>query len=156
MRKSLLVVLIIVGAAFSIVRHLIPEPQPTKSIAVLPFVDLGSVDDQGYFADGLREEITNRIARSGRGLTVTTSDSRFQTNATPLSEIARTLRVDAVLQGSIRRTGNRVHATFSLFDTSKRSVTWTRNYDLQSDSQFALENQLAESVVPSVTGYVVQ
>ena len=151
MSKTLLGILIVVGTTFSIARQLVVDTQPPKSIAVLPLVDLGSVNDQGYFVAGVREEITNRLDRAGLGITVTDPGSRFHDKNTSVLDIARSLRVDAVLQGTVRRTGDRVHASFSLFDTSKKSVAWTRTYELRSDSKFALEDELAKSVVPSVT-----
>ena len=156
MSKTLLGILIVVGTTFSIARQLILDPQPPKSIAVLPLIDLGSVNDQGYFVDGVREEITNRLDRAGLGITVTDPGSRFHDKNTSVLDIARSLRVDAVLQGTVRRTGGSVHASFSLFDTSKKSVAWTKTYELRSDSKFALEDELAKSVVPSVTEHLLQ
>ncbi len=155
MRKTFLGILIAVGIALSIARNFIVEPHPTRSIAVLPIIDLGSANDQGYFVDGLREEITNRLDRSGLGVSVTKAGPSFHERNNGLLEVARSLRVDAVLQGNIRRTGNRVHASFSLFDRSQKSIAWSMNYDFESDSEFGLQDELATSVVPSLNAYLV-
>jgi adenylate cyclase len=155
MRKTFLGTLIAVGITLSIARNFIVEPQPTRSLAVLPIIDLGSANDQGYFVDGLREEITNRLDRSGLGVSVTKAGPRFHDRNNGMLKVARSLRVDAVLQGSIRRTGNRVQASFSLFDRSQKSIAWSMNYDLESDSEFVLQDELATSVVPSLNAYLV-
>ena len=156
MSKLVIGILIAIASALSIARHFLPDARPNKSIAVLPFVDLGSVNDQGYFVDGLTEEITGRLAQSGLTVAAANSAADLKAENLGVSQIARTLGVDAVLQGSVRRDGYRVRATVILFDAAKQSVTWKDDLDLGGNSQFALQDELAKSVVPAVHALLVE
>src|SRR5436189_1128874 len=113
---------IVVGAifAFPMSRHrAVPLPFfPEKSIAVLPFLDLSQAKDQEYFCDGMSEEILDALAKvDGLRIVARTSSFSFKGKSTDVSEVGKKLNVENVLEGSLRREGNRVRITAELINT---------------------------------------
>jgi TolB-like protein/tRNA A-37 threonylcarbamoyl transferase component Bud32 len=128
-----------------------PPNPPEKSIAVLPFADLSQAKDQEYFCDGISEEILHTLARVD-GLRVLGRTSSFSfkgTNAT-VSEIGKKLNVESVLEGSVRRDGNRVRITTELINTRTGFQLWTEAYDRELQGVFALQDEITRSIVDAL------
>lgn len=119
-----------------------------KSIAVLPFADMSQAKDQEYFSDGLSEELLNLLAKVP-GLQVTSRSSAFSFKGkdTKLSQIARELNVAHILEGSVRRAGNRLRITAQLIDAGTDKHLWSETYDRPLDDIFAVQDDIARAVV---------
>jgi TolB-like protein/tetratricopeptide (TPR) repeat protein len=117
------------------------------SIAVLPFVNMSGDPDNEYFSDGLSEELLNTLVRLG-GLKVTgrTSSFAFKGQSQDLREIGRLLNVANVLEGSVRKAGNRVRITAQLIKTSDGYHLWSDTFDRELDDIFAIQAEIAERV----------
>ena len=127
-----------------------PAP-PANSIAVLPFVSLSSDPEQEYFADGIAEDLLNLLARV-EGLRVISRTSAFAFKGTQadVATIADRLGVAHVLEGSVRRSGNRVRITAQLIDTRTDSHLWSATYDREMSDIFAIQDEVARNVVANL------
>ncbi len=118
-----------------------------KSIAVLPFVNMSNDPDQEYFCDGISEEIINTIVQypnlkvSGR-----TSSFKFKGKNEDLRVIGKALGVSKILEGSIRKMGNRIRITAQLIETSNGFHLWSKQYDRQLDDIFAIQDEIAKEI----------
>ncbi len=124
-----------------------PEEPKAPSIAVLPFADLSPARDQEYFCDGLAEELIAALARI-RGVRVASRTSSFQFRASgaDVRAIGERLGVGAVLEGSVRRAGDRLRVSVQLVGTSDGYQLWSERYDRQADDVFAIQEEIAQSV----------
>ena len=121
---------------------------PEKSIAVLPFVDMSSGKDQEYFSDGISEELLNLLAKIPQlQVTARTSSFAFKGKETGIPEIARTLHVAHVLEGSVRKAGNSVRITAQLIKAGTDTHLWSQTYDRKLDDIFAIQDEIAADVV---------
>ena len=120
----------------------------TPSIAVLPFVNVSRDEENEYFADGLSEELLNVLANI-RGLRVPsrTSAFYFKGRDVDIATIARKLNVATLLEGSVRKSGTRVRITAQLIQVATDSHLWSRTYDRELDDIFAVQDDIAQSVV---------
>lgn len=119
-----------------------------RSVAVLPFVDMSAARDQEYFADGLTEELLNSLAQiEGLRVPARTSSFAFKGVNAEIREIARQLGVQTVLEGSVRRDGDRLRITAQLIDASTGYHLWSENYDRPAGEVFALQDELARAIV---------
>lgn len=120
---------------------------PAASIAVLPFVNMSTDAENGYFADGISEELLNVLAGID-GLTVAsrTSSFTFRDGKVPLPEIARTLGVQHVLEGSVRRQGQRVRITAQLIRAGTDAHLWSQTYDREVTDIFAVQEEIAQAI----------
>jgi TolB-like protein/Flp pilus assembly protein TadD len=118
------------------------------SIAVLPFVDMSRERDQGYFCEGLAEEIITALA-GVKGLNVAsrTSSFRFQGRALDSAEVGRQLGVAALLEGSVRREGRRLRIAVQLSDAAGGYQLWSERFDRDMDDVFAIQDEIARNVV---------
>jgi TolB-like protein len=124
------------------------ESQVNASIAVLPFVVLSSGEDDGYFADGLTEEILNALAQLPElQVTARTSSFFFKGQNIPVPEIAARLNVAHIVEGSVRRDGDRVRITAQLIHASDGFHLWSQSYDRTLDDVFAVQEDIAENIV---------
>ncbi len=125
-----------------------PLDKETPSIAVLPFVNMSRDEENEYFADGLSEELLNVLAKI-RGLRVAsrTSAFSFKGKDVDIPTIAQKLNVATVLEGSVRKSGNRVRITAQLIEVASDSHLWSETYDRQLDDIFAVQDDIAQSVV---------
>lgn len=116
-----------------------------KSIAVLPFEDLSEIGDQRYFSDGIAEEILNALARiNGLRVAGRTSSFSFRNSSETLDEISNALRVSHVLDGTVRKQGNKVRISAEL---SKDSIViWKENFNGTLEDVFDLQEQIAQSI----------
>lgn len=126
-------------------------PPAPHSIAVLPFVDMSVGKDHEYLADGMSEEILNHLSQSKR-LRVTSRTSSFALRDDDLDvpQIAERLDVDYVLEGSVRRSGNRMRITAQLIDAASNSHAWSQTYDRSVEDLFAVQDEIARSVAAAV------
>ena len=117
------------------------------SIAVLPFSDLSPGRDQDYFCQGLAEELINTLA-AVRGLRVLARTSAFaiQGQGLDVREIGRRLRVDTVLEGSVRKSGSRLRITTQLVDAAEGYQLWSKKFDRNLDDVFSVQDEIAETV----------
>ena len=128
-----------------------PEPAveaPELSVAVLPFAAFSADENDGFFADGLTEEILNSLA-SIPELLVTSRTSAFQfrgEDIPAIPEIAQSLGVAHVLEGSVRRAGDRVRITAQLIRASDDRHLWSQTYDRSMEDVFAIQEDIAENV----------
>jgi TolB-like protein/Tfp pilus assembly protein PilF len=119
-----------------------------RSIAVLPFVDMSAARDQEYFADGMTEELLNSLAQiEGLHVAARTSSFAFKGKNEDVAEIGRRLRVQAVLEGSVRREGEHLRVTAQLVDARTGYHLWSDNYDRESGEVFAIQDELARAIV---------
>lgn len=117
------------------------------SIAVLPFANMSSDKEQEYFSDGLSEELLNELAQV-RGLRVIgrTSSFTFKGRNEDLRKIGETLGVNHILEGSVRKAGDRVRITAQLIDPVDGSHLWSETYERQLDDIFAVQEEIARTV----------
>lgn len=127
------------------------DAEGVRSIAVLPFVDMSEKHDQEYFADGVSEEIRNRLAQvEGLKVSARTASFVFKGKNVPVEEIGRSLDVEAILEGSIRREGNQVRVTAQLVDARTNKNLWTQRYDKTLSSVFAIQDEVASDIVDAI------
>lgn len=145
-------VLVVVVAAFLYVRPDIqsqgdPTVAKANTLAVLPFVAMSDVPDNAYFADGVTEEVLNALAQvPGFLVTARTSSFYYKDKSVPLDEIAETLGVANILEGSIRRDGDRLRITAQLVRTEDGFHIWSETMDYTLDDVFAVQAAIAENV----------
>jgi TolB-like protein len=126
-----------------------PANSPTKpSIAVLPFDNMSGDPEQDYFADGMVEDIITALSRF-KELVVIARNSSFvyKGRAVDITEVARDLHVQYVLEGSVRKAGNRIRITGQLIDAATRAHLWADRFDGELRDVFELQDQITESVV---------
>ena len=117
------------------------------AVAVLPFKDLSAKGDQAHFADGLAEEILNALVQiDGLRVAGRTSSFHFRDKDVPLSEIGSTLKVDAVLDGSVRQSGNRLRVTARLVGVRDGYQLWSQIFDREVSDVFAVQDEISRAV----------
>jgi TolB-like protein/DNA-binding winged helix-turn-helix (wHTH) protein len=134
-----------------------PSLPNRPSIAVLPFVNLSGHSDQDYLADGVVEDIIAALSRN-RWLFVVSRNSSFtyRAQAVDVKQVGRELGVRYVLEGSFRRSGNRVRITGQLVDATTSTHHWAGRFEGVLDDIFALYDQITESVVGSLAPQLEQ
>ena len=129
----------------------VTRPINEKAIAVLPFLDMSEKKDQGYFSDGLSEELITLLAQiQDLQVIARTSSFHFRNQDVSLKEIARTLGVAHVLEGSVRRAGNTVRVTAQLIRTDDGVHLWSQSYDRDVKDIFQVQDDIAAAVVASL------
>jgi len=114
------------------------------SIAVLPFVDMSSAKDQEYFSDGLAEQLINDLAKvSGLKVVGRSSAFQFRGKNEDLRDVGRKLGVADILEGSVRREGNRMRITAELIKADDGFQLWSQTYDREIKDIFAVEDEIA-------------
>jgi adenylate cyclase len=132
-------------------------PLPDKpSIAVLPFENMSGDPEQEYFADGMVEEIITALSRN-RELFVIARNSSFVFKGKPvdIKQVARDLGVRYVLEGSVRKSGNRIRITGQLIDAASGAHLWADRFDGALEDVFELQDQVASSVVGAITPSII-
>jgi TolB-like protein/Tfp pilus assembly protein PilF len=142
-------------SARALVRPVAPSPAsavaafapPAHSIAVLPFTDLSEKHDQEYFADGIAEEIIDRLVKLPElRVPARASSFYFKGRPTKVSEIARDLSVANVLEGSVRTSANRLRVTVQLVRADTGYQVWSESYDRQLQDVFKVQDEIATAV----------
>jgi len=132
-----------------------PEPEPViveNSIAVLPFVNMSAEADQDYFSDGLSEELLNVLTHvDGLVVASRTSSFAFKNDSRNVRQIARALRVANILEGSVRKSGDRIRITAQLIDTANDRHLWSDSYDRNMDDIFQIQDEIANAIVSALT-----
>ena len=122
-----------------------------RSIAVLPFVNMSSDEEQAWFADGLTEEILNALARTPDLLVASrTSSFQFKGQNTDISAIARTLGVAHVLEGSVRRGGDRLRVTAQLIRASDGFHLWSETFDRKPEDVIQIQEDVAFEIAKAL------
>ena len=129
----------------------IEEAGVIKSVAVLPLVDLSEGGDQEWFADGLAEEILNSLARLPELRVIArTSSFQFKGQDRDIGEIARTLGVANIVEGSIRRIGDRIRITAQLIRAEDGFHLWSETYDSTTSDLFDVQRDVAEKIAAAL------
>jgi TolB-like protein/Tfp pilus assembly protein PilF len=119
-----------------------------KSVAVLPFADMSEKHDQEYFSDGLAEELLDLLAKTpGLHVTARTSSFYFKGKQATIPEIARTLGVANILEGSVRKSGHRLRITTQLIRADNAEHLWSETYDRDQADIFEIQDDIARAVV---------
>jgi serine/threonine-protein kinase len=128
-----------------------PPPDEPTAIAVLPFSNMSAEPDNEYFSDGLSEELINALTRvSGLRVASRTSSFRFRGQDTDVRRIGRDLGVGAVLEGSVRRAGQRLRVTAHLTNTDDGYHIWSERYDREMADVFDIQDEIVQSIVRSL------
>jgi len=118
-----------------------------KSIAVIPFVNMSNDPDQEYFSDGMMEEILNHLVKIEDLLVISrTSVMRYKGTTKSSSEIAQELGVATILEGSVRKAGDRVRITVQLINGSTNMHLWSETYDREFTDVFAIQSEVAQQI----------
>lgn len=126
-------------------------PDPLPSIAVLPFANLSRNEDDEYFSEGLSEEIINMLARiPGLKVIARTSAFAFRGKEQDIRQIAAALGVSNILEGSVRRAGNRIRVTTQLINAADGSHLWSERYDRELADVFAVQDEIAEATAAAL------
>jgi len=121
--------------------------QPERSIAILPFTDLSPEQDTGYFCDGMAEAILDALAPlSGLQVAARTSSFAFRDSDTDVRELARALGVGTLLEGSVRKDGNRIRITARLVDGITGHQLWSETYDRMLEDVFAVQDSISRAI----------
>jgi adenylate cyclase len=123
-------------------------PPATKSVAVLPFLDMSETKDQEYFADGITEDIITGLSKVSALATVSRNSSfMYKGHSVDILKVARELQVSHILEGSVRKAGQRVRITAQLVDGSSNGHIWAERYDRDLNDIFAIQDEISESIV---------
>ncbi len=125
------------------------------SIAILPFANLGGDPEQGYFCDGVAEDIITELAR-WRMLSVSSRSASFRYRgiALDMKEVARELNVRFLLEGSVRRMGERLRITTQLIDSETGNHVWAEKFDRDAADIFNVQDQVVRTIVSTLVGRV--
>jgi len=133
------------------VTETVETSEPDNSIAVLPFVNMSSDQEQEYFSDGLTEELLNLLAKIPElQVAARTSSFSFKGQNIEIPEIASRLKVAHVLEGSVRKSGNQVRITAQLVRADNGYHLWSETYDRTLDNIFAVQDEIAAAVVDAL------
>ena len=138
------------AVAASTQNHAIPSisSNATPSIAVLAFANRSASADDEYFSDGLADELLNVLARiKGLRVAARTSAFSFKGKQATVAEIGRALNVATILEGSVRKSGNRVRISVELVKVADGYHLWSETYDRTLDDIFAVQDDIAQAVV---------
>jgi len=122
--------------------------QDGRSVAVLPFVNMSGDQEQEYFSDGISEELLNVLVRvEGLRVPSRTSSFTFKGSDKNVTEIGQELQVEHVLEGSVRKSGNRIRVTAQLIDVNTDTHLWSETYTRELDDIFAVQDEIAQAIV---------
>ncbi|MDQ6764814.1 MAG: hypothetical protein M3Z22_01740 [Verrucomicrobiota bacterium] len=122
-----------------------------KSIAVLPFLDLSQAKDQEYFCEGISEEILDVLAKvEGLRVVARTSSFSFKGKDVAVAEIAQKLGVQNVLEGSLRREGNRIRVTAQLINARDGFHLWSETYERELQGVFAMQDEITHAITDAL------
>ena len=139
--------------AESVSTHATPAPGAKRRLAVLPFRCMSDDAGHEYFTEGLREEMITELGRlcAGRlGVIARTSSSLIQRTATRIRDIGQALRVDFVVEGNVRREGDRARITVQLVETRGETQLWADSYERHLSDYFQVQSEVATEIVHSL------
>src|SRR5437867_549713 len=163
-KKHVWIYVVVIGAAISIGLFFLgrytagnktaaatPNELPAKSIAVLSFVDLSPAKDQEYFCDGISEGILDALAKvEGLRVVARTSSFSFKAKNADVAEIAQKLNVQNILEGSLRREGNRIRITAQLVNAHDGFHIWSDTFERELGGVFAVQDEITRSIVDAL------
>jgi len=155
---ALITIGLLAGAGLTRVRiQRLRNMHPVQSLAVLPLADLSMNSDQNFLADGMTEELTNDLGKiSALRVISRTSVMQYRGTQKPLSEIARELNVDAVVEGTVARSGNHLRITANLIQTSPEKHIWAESYNSEIGDALTVQGQIARAVAQEIQGKLTQ
>jgi len=131
------------------------NPADGASIAVLPFVNMSTDAENEYFSDGITEELLNVLVRvEGIGVASRTSSFAYKGSKLGAAAIAQELKVGHILEGSVRKSGNRVRITAQLIDAKQDRHLWSETYDRELTDIFAIQDEIASAIVAALRGTI--
>lgn len=131
-----------------------PAPVSAKpSIVVLPFTNMSGAPEQEYFADGLTEDILTDLSRFRELFVISRNTSfKYKGQAVDIKKVARELGVQYVVEGSVRKAGNRVRVTVQLIDAESDHHVWAERYDRDLEDIFAVQDEVTSAIVATLPG----
>jgi adenylate cyclase len=127
------------------------EEHPKISICVLPFVNMSGESDQEYFSDGISEDIITDLSKvSALSIVARNTAFTFKAQTVDVKEVAKRLGVSHVLEGSVRKAGNRVRITAQLIDGAKGDHVWADRYDRDLTDIFAIQDEISKAIVAAL------
>ncbi|NNE06402.1 MAG: hypothetical protein HKN15_11825 [Xanthomonadales bacterium] len=128
-----------------------PADDGRTSVAVLPFVNMSDDAQNEYFSDGISEELLNVLVKIERlRVPSRTSSFTFKGSEQTLSEIGRALNVDHILEGSVRKSGDRIRVTAQLIDVNTDTHLWSDTYTRELDDIFAVQDEISQAIVQAL------
>jgi TolB-like protein/Flp pilus assembly protein TadD len=152
-RRRNIIMLVLTGVAVSAAAGFFLLPRVSahkcdKSIAVLPFENLSDEKENAYFADGIQDDVLTNLSKVGDLKVISrTSVMPYRGKASNVREIGKTLGVGAILEGSVRRIGNRVRVNVQLINADTDEHMWAEDYDRDLTDVFAIQTDLAQQIV---------
>ncbi len=129
----------------------VPASAKANRIAVLPFTNLSAVAENEYFADGMTEEMISKLSRvPGLEVIARTSVIAYKGSNKKIAEIAKELNVNSVLEGSVRRNGDKLRITAQLINAANEAHLWSNDYDRDLHDVFAIQSDVARSVAEAL------
>ncbi|MEE8573198.1 MAG: protein kinase [Gemmatimonadota bacterium] len=129
----------------------IPRAKSQPSIAVLPFANMSTDPEQEYFCDGMAEEIINALVHvEGVRVVARVSAFAFKDRCEDIREIGKKLNVETLLEGSVRKAGNRLRITAQLVKVSDGYHLWSERYDREMEDVFAIQDEIARNIVDAL------
>ena len=151
------IVIILIIAAVGWFRSEAPLPAQPKlansanSIAVMPLIDLSPETDYTYFSDGITDEILNRLARvQGLLVAARTSSFAFKNSESSVTEIGDALGVESILEGSVRKDGERVRISVQLINAETGFQLWSETYERELSNVFAIQNEISHEIADAL------
>ena len=131
--------------------------QPKKSIAVLPFVNMSSSSKNKYFCDGMTEEVINLLTKyQALKVTSRTSSFSYKNKNLPIAQIGQELDVSYILEGSIRKCGNKIRVTAQLIDVLNDSHYFSETFDRSLENTFTIQDELGALIVSKLHQHIFQ
>jgi adenylate cyclase len=125
--------------------------EKSKRIAVLPFVNMSPDPEDEYFADGMTEEIISTISKVSQVEVISrTSVMQYKRTPKPAREVSKELEVSAILEGSVRKAGNKLRITVQLIDAEKDRHVWAESFDREFRDVFEIQSEIAQKVADSL------
>src|SRR5437764_6839395 len=153
-RRRNVIMLVVTGvivsaiAGFFLLPRISSARKIDKSIAVLPFENLSDEKENAYFADGIQDDVLTNLSKIGDLKVISrTSVMPYRGKASNLREIGKTLGVGNILEGSVRRIGNRVRVNVQLINAESDEHIWAEDYDRELTDVFAIQTDLAQQIV---------
>ena len=155
-RRRNVIMLVATGVIISIAAGFFLLPRAAarkidKSIAVLPFENLSDEKENAYFADGIQDDILTNLSKIGELKVISrTSVMSFRGHAPNVRDIGKALGVSTILEGSVRRAGNRVRVNVQLIDATTDEHIWANDYDRDLTDVFAIQTDLAQKITDAL------
>jgi adenylate cyclase len=147
----------VAGFGQSVIRPTqIKTMMPTDRVAVLPFTNISMNPGDEYLADGMTEEMITSVSKmKGLRVIARTSVMRYKGTHKPIAEIGRELNVGSVLEGSVRKAGDKIRISVQLVDTLNEEPQWTREYDREIRDVFAVQSDIARHVAEALRNHLL-